>query len=99
MPLAPDTDVGLIHSPTSADRPGELTSALLVLRHVAGDPSEDGGMRQVNAALRHQLYQVPVGKAVRDIPAHAELDDIGVEHPPAIDQVAGDRLGHGTPEG
>src|SRR6478752_7189540 len=96
MPLATDTDVGLIHPPGSADRLGEPTPALLVLRHIAGDPSEDGGMGQANAALRHQLYQVPVGKTVRDIPAHAELDDIGVEHPPAIDQVAGDRLGHGT---
>ena len=36
-------------------------------------------MRDINSALGHQLYQVPVAKFVSDIPADAENDDCAIE--------------------
>jgi hypothetical protein len=44
--------------------------------------------------LRYLLVQVPIGQPISDIPAHAQLNDVGVERAPAVDRVTGDRLRH-----
>jgi hypothetical protein len=48
----------------------------------------------LNAALGHDLDQVSIGEAVADVPANAQLDDLGVEYSPLIYGVPRDRLGH-----
>jgi len=47
-----------------------------------------------DAALRHHSNEVAIAQPVGDVPANAQLDDFSVEHPPAVDAVTGDRLGH-----
>jgi len=48
-------------------------------------------------SLGHHFDQVPVRQSVRDIPAHAQLNDVGVKRAFAVDWVTVNRLRHPTP--
>src|ERR1017187_6149665 len=54
-------------------------------------------MGDLDATLGHHLDQVPVRKPIGDVPAHAQLNDVCVECPFAVDRVTGDRLRHSAP--
>src|SRR5450755_4257973 len=54
-------------------------------------------MGDLDATLGHHLDQVPVRKPIGDVPAHAQLNNVGVECPFAVDRVTGDRLRHSAP--
>jgi hypothetical protein len=41
-------------------------------------------VRDLNAALGHDLDQVSMGEAVADVPADAQIDALGVEYPSYI---------------
>src|SRR5882672_7010490 len=67
----------------------------LELRHVSDHPSHDGGVRQGDTAVSHELDEVAIRESIADVPAHAQFDDLGVEAAPAVDRVTRDRLRHG----
>jgi hypothetical protein len=97
VPATTDRDIRLVHSPRRSDRSRESTPALLVLRDVTQYPSKDCGVGDLNAALGHDLDQVSIGEAVADVPADAQLDDLGVEYSPPINSVSRNRLSHTEP--
>src|SRR5271156_3574193 len=88
MPLALDRDVSLIDSPGGPNRFGEPSPPLLVLRYVAGYPSKDCRVGNLDAALGHHLHEVAIGKPIRNVPPYAELDNVGIEGPLAVHRVA-----------
>jgi len=45
-------------------------------------------------ALRRHFDQISKGEPVGDVPADAELDDIGVEMTVTVDRVTDDRFSH-----
>jgi hypothetical protein len=47
-----------------------------------------------DAALGHHPNEVAIAQPVGAVPANAQLDDFGVEHPSPLDRVTGDRFGH-----
>ena len=49
--------------------------ALLELRDIVLDPSEDCCMRDSDSALGHHLDEVAVAQLIGDIPSDAENDD------------------------
>jgi len=97
MPLALDRDVGLVDSPGGPNRFGEPSPPLLVLRYVAGYPSKDCRVGDLDAALGHHLHEVAIGKPIRNVPPYAELDNVGIEGPLAVHRVTSDRLRHPAP--
>ena len=96
MPLALDRDVGLVDSPGGPNRFGEPSPPLLVLRYVAGYPSKDCRVGDLDAALGHHLHEVAIGKPIRNVP-YAELDNVSIEGPLAVHRVTSDRLRHPAP--
>jgi hypothetical protein len=97
VPLRLDRDVRLIDAPRRADGSGKTASSLLELGHVPGNPSQDRRVGDLDAALGHHLHEVAIRQPIGDVPAHAELDYVGVEGPLAVDRVTGDRLRHPPP--
>src|SRR6202162_5086473 len=94
VPGTLDCDVSLVDTPRAADGSREPTPTLLELGRVANDPAHDGGVRNHNAALRHHRGQISVTQLVRDVPAHRQNYDLGVEVPLQIDRVTPQRLRH-----
>jgi hypothetical protein len=48
--------------------------------------------------LSHHGREISIAQSVRDVPAHAQFNDLALESPSAVDRVARYRLGHsGTP--
>ena len=94
VPLGFDRDVRLIDTPRRADHPREPVPALLKFWDVSRDPPEDRAMRDLDAALRHHLDQIPIRKSIGDVPTHAQLNDVRVEGALAVNRVAGYRLRH-----
>ena len=97
MPLGLDRDVRLVHPPRGTNRLGETPPALLELRNAAGYPPKHGRMGHLDAALGHHFDWVPVRQPIRDVPPHAQLDDVGGKHSFAVDRVTGNRPGHSAP--
>jgi hypothetical protein len=54
-------------------------------------------VRDLHAALGHHLHEIPIRQPIRDVPAHAQLDDVGVEGPLAVNRVTGYRLRRSAP--
>src|SRR5260370_7638211 len=94
VPVPLDCDVSLVDTPRAADGSREPTPTLLELGRVANNPAHDGGVRNYNAALRHHRSQISVTQLVRDVPAHRQNYDLGVEVPLQIDRVTFQRFGH-----
>src|ERR1017187_9874898 len=82
-PLAAHLDIGLIDSPGATSRPAEAIPASNELWCVPQHPTQDGGMRKVQSALRHHLDQIAEAELVAQIPAHAQDDHLAVEVPPS----------------
>src|SRR5262245_10021955 len=59
-PLPADLDVGLIDSPRRPDRLSVPVPVLLKLRDIALHPPHNGGVRHLNAPLRHHFPQVSI---------------------------------------
>src|SRR5882672_8867782 len=97
MPFASNGNVRLVGAPGSSDGSRESVPALLIFRHVPGDPSQDGAVGYHDTALRHHCSQVAIAQPVGDVPANAQLDDFSVEHSSAVNGITGDRLGHSEP--
>src|SRR6202171_2548761 len=87
VPSALDRDVSLVDTPRAADGSGEPTPTLLELGRVANNPAHDGGVRNHNAALCHHRGQISVTQLVRDVPAHRQNYDLGVDVAPQIDRI------------
>src|SRR6266705_336671 len=94
VPVTLDCDVSLVDTPRAADGSREPTPTLLELGRVANNPAHDGGVRNHNGALRHHRGQISVTQLVRDVPAHRQNYDLGVEVPLQIDRGTLQRLGH-----
>src|SRR5450755_2877888 len=62
-----------------------------------GHPSQDRRMGDLDATLCHHLDQVSVRQPIGDVPAHAQLDDVGIEYTFAVHWVTRDRLRHSEP--
>ena len=54
-------------------------------------------MGDLDAPLGHHLDQIPVRKPIGNVPANAQLNDVGVESAFAVDWVSGNRLRNSTP--
>jgi hypothetical protein len=54
-------------------------------------------MRDFDAALGHHLHKISIRQPIGDVPAHAQLDDVGVEGPLAVNRVTGYLLRHSAP--
>jgi hypothetical protein len=47
--------------------------------------AENRRVRQVDASLSHHGDQVSISQSVRDVPAHAELNNLGLKPTSAVD--------------
>ena len=97
VPLGFDRDVRLIDPPRRADESREPVPTLLEPRDVPRHPSKYRRVRDLHAALDHHLHEIPIRQPIRDVPAHAQLDDGGVEGPLAVNRVTGYRLRRSAP--
>src|ERR1700719_72507 len=97
VPVTLDCDVSLVDPPRAADGSREPAPTLLELGRVANNPAHDSGVRNHNAALRHHRRQISVTQLVRDVPAHRQNYDLGVEVPLQIDRVTFQRLRQSLP--
>src|ERR1700690_506459 len=46
-----------------------------------------------DAALGHHLHKISIRQPIGDVPPHTQFNDVGVEHPPAIDRVPSRPIG------
>jgi hypothetical protein len=100
VPFAADTDVRFIDSPGGVHASCPAIPSLLELRHVADHPTQNRRVRHDEPPLSHHGREISIAQSVRDVPAHAQLNDLALESPSAVDRVARYRLGHsGTPVG
>jgi len=67
--------------------------SLLELRHIANHPTMNRRARHGNAALGHHRHEIPIAQSVRDVPAYAQLDDLGIEPPPSVTGISNNWLG------
>ena len=51
-------------------------------------------MRHTNSALGHHRVEIPIAQSVGDVPADAQLDDLGIEAATSVDGISDDRSGH-----
>jgi len=86
--FAANTDCSLVHAPGGIYRACEASPALFEFRHVAQDPTHDRRVRHDDAALGHHGGQVSIAQPIRDVPANAELNGLGLEPAASIDRVA-----------
>jgi hypothetical protein len=78
-PSPSDLDLCFVHTPRRADRSGVAIPALLELRDIALDPSQDCCMRGIDPSLGHHLNEIAAAQLVGDIPSDAENDDDVIE--------------------
>ena len=60
LPLAFDRNIGLIHTPTSANRPLSLSKFFFHGRSKFQNPAVEGGMVHIHPAFFHHFFEVPV---------------------------------------
>jgi Domain of unknown function (DUF3387) len=94
VPLGFDRNVRLIDPPRRTHASRESAPSLLILRNVPSHPSQNRRMRDFDAALRHNLDEIPIRQPIGDVPTHAQLDDVSVERSLAVDRVSVNRLRH-----
>jgi len=73
-PSPSDLDVSIVHTPRRADRSSVAIPALLELRDIVLNPSQDCCMRDGDPSLGHHLDEVAVAQLVGDIPSDAVND-------------------------
>ena len=77
LPLAPDLDVRLVHSPALANWAFLLISERrLQLRCELLDPTIDARMVDLHTTLFHHLFQIPIAERIGQVPAHTGQDDV-----------------------
>jgi hypothetical protein len=72
----------LIDLPAAADRVSAGPGGVGQQRHEAHHPPVDSGVVDLDPALGQELFDVAVGEAEAQIPAHREDDDVGREAEP-----------------
>jgi hypothetical protein len=78
-PHTGDFDVGLVDEPPVTGRvPGEA-SGVGEQRREPLHPPVDGDVIDLHTAFGQQLFDVPVGQTVAQVPAHRHGDDFGRE--------------------
>lgn len=77
--LAANVYIGFIHTPGGIHRSCEAIPSLLEIRHVARHPTMNRCVRHDNAALGPHRHEIPIAQTVRDVPAYAKFDDLGIE--------------------
>ena len=70
---------------------------LLAFRHIPDDPSQERRVRKVQATVGHHRRQISIAQPEVDVPADAQLDNLGVKYPSAVNRIAGNRFGHWEP--
>jgi hypothetical protein len=81
-------------SPGGIDGSGESVPALLKLRHVANHPAMNRRVRHANTSFGHHRHEISVAQPVGDLPADAQLDDLGIEAAASVNGISHNRLGH-----
>jgi hypothetical protein len=81
-PAATNLDEGLVDAPRAADRACEAIPALLELRSVVLDPTQDGARCEGDTAFGHHRHEVSVREFVLEVPSHAEDDDLAFKLAP-----------------
>ena len=51
-------------------------------------------VRYDNAALGHHRHQISVAQSVGDLPADAQLDELGIEPATSVNEISDNWLGH-----
>jgi len=59
----------------------------------SGSPS-GGRMRHGNTPLGHHCHEIPIAQPIGDVPANAQLDDLGIETAAAVNGISDYRPGH-----
>jgi hypothetical protein len=98
IPLAQNFYISFVHAPGSIHRPCEAVPSLLELRHISTQP-KNRRVRHDNAALGHHRLEIPIAQSVGDVPAHAQLDDLGIEPATSVNGISNNWLGHSAPRG
>ena len=70
-PLAAHLDISLIDSPGATSGPAKTVPAFDELGCIPLHPTQDGGMRKIQSALRHHLDPIAEAELVAQAPAHA----------------------------
>src|ERR1700682_3566009 len=78
----------LIHPPGRIHGSCESVPSLLELRHIANYPTMNRGVRYGDSALSHHRDQISIAQPVGDVPADAQLDDLGIEAAAAVHGVS-----------
>jgi hypothetical protein len=78
-PLTLHFDIGFIDSPGWTDRARVVLPFFLEGGNEALDPSQNGGVYDRDAALRHQIAHVAIAQFISDIPPHGLNDKKMVE--------------------
>jgi hypothetical protein len=47
-----------------------------------------------DAALGHHRHEIPIAQSVGDVAADAQLDDLGIEPAPSVNEISDNWLGH-----
>src|SRR6267143_6920028 len=94
VPFASNRDVSLIYSPGGAHASRITVPALLELGYIPNHPSQNRCMRNHDAAFGHDFNEVSIAQPIRDVPAYAQLNDVGVEYSSAVNGITSDRPGH-----
>src|SRR3979490_3071269 len=72
-----------VHAPGSIHWPCKAVPSLLELRHLTTHPTKNRRVRHDNTALGHHRLEIPIAQSVGDVPAHTQLDDLGIEPAPS----------------
>ncbi len=78
-PPTGDLHVGLVDPPAGTDRVSARTCSVSQQRRKQQHPPVDGDVVDLHAALGKQLFDIAIGQAEAQVPAHRQHDDVGWE--------------------
>ena len=73
--------------------PGIAIPTLLEFGYVPLNPTQNGRVGYGDAALGHHLDEISIAEPIREVPAHAQLYDFGLESTTQIDGVSSNGFG------
>jgi hypothetical protein len=79
LPLALDAYVRLVHAPARAHEALALPEDLIEHGDVLAHPAIQTGMVNLNAALLHHFFKLPMAEGIRHIPTDAPKNDVPLE--------------------
>src|SRR5271163_3903885 len=62
--------------------------------HSDSPNEENRRVRHDDATLGHHRLEISIAQSVGDVPAHAQLDDLGIEPTTSVNGISNNRLGH-----